>query len=160
RRPFDVVVFALLTFGLQLLAVPIYGRGSISVAAVGLLAAGFTLGPGVAVGVAVIVALVQWIRSRGRLHRALFDAANFTLAAAAAAFVYEGVRLATPSTVGRAGGALLGGLVYFAINTGLLSLAMGLNENRAVSSVWRERFRWVSGHFLAFGPLALASVVA
>src|SRR5439155_11466941 len=44
--------------------------------------------------------------------------------------------------------------------TGLLSLAMGLNENRAVSSVWRERFRWVSGHFLAFGPLALASVFA
>ena len=44
-RPIDAAAFALLTLGLQLLAVPIYGRGSISVAAIGILATGFALGP-------------------------------------------------------------------------------------------------------------------
>src|SRR5919199_1974581 len=65
QRPLDTAVFALLTLGLQLLAVPIYGRGSISVAGVGLLATGFSLGAGVAIAVAILVAAVQFVRSRG-----------------------------------------------------------------------------------------------
>jgi putative nucleotidyltransferase with HDIG domain len=159
-RPVDTVVFALLTLGLQLLAVPIYGRGSISVAAVGLIAVGFSLGAGVAIGVAILVAVVQWVRSRGRLHRAIFDAANFTLATGASALVYEGTKLITGSTVGRVGGSVVAGVAYFAINTGLLALAMSLAEGNDAFAVWRGRFRWVTGYFLAFGPLALASVIA
>ena len=160
ERPFDTAVFALLTLGLQLLAVPIYGRGSISVAAVGLLGAGFALGGGVAIWIAILVAIVQWARSRGRLHRAIFDAANFTLAAGSAAVAYTAVGLVDGSTGGRAVGAAVAGVVYFAVNTSLLSLAMSLAEDKDVYSVWHARFRWVTGHFLAFGPLALAAVVA
>src|ERR671936_1611620 len=102
-RPVDTVVFALLTLGLQLLAVPIYGRGSISVAAVGLLATGFSLGTGVAIALAILVAAVQFVRSRGLLHRAIFDAANFTLATGAAALAYETVLLTSEATVVRVG---------------------------------------------------------
>jgi putative nucleotidyltransferase with HDIG domain len=160
HRPFETVAFGLLAIGMQLLAVPIYGRGSISVAAVGLLATGFSLGVGVAVGVAILVAAVQLIRSRGLLHRALFDAANFTLATAGAASVYDAVRLTSGSTTIRVVAAVAACVTYFVVNTGLLAVAMSLAEDKRVLTVWNERFRWVTGHFLAFGPLALASVVA
>jgi putative nucleotidyltransferase with HDIG domain len=159
-RPFDAAAFALLTLGLQLLAVPIYGRGSISVAAVGLLATGFSLGTGVAIALAILVAAVQFVRSRGLLHRAIFDAANFTLATGAAALAYETARLTSDATIIRVAAAIAACVTYFVVNTGLLALAMSLAEDKQFYVVWRERFRWVTGHFLAFGPLALASVVA
>jgi HD domain-containing protein len=35
-----------------------------------------------------------------------------------------------------------------------------VSETMPVRSVWRERFRWLTPHYLAFGPLAIAAVVA
>src|SRR5438093_1411189 len=74
-----VGVFLVLGLALQLFSVEVYGRGSMGVGSVGLLAAAFTLPVGAAVSIAFLVAVFQWIRKRGLLHRAIFDAANFTL---------------------------------------------------------------------------------
>ena len=57
-------------------------------------------------------------------------------------------------------GATLAGIAYFAINTGFLSLVMGLEEDKSIRTVWNERFRWLTVYFVAFGPLALASMIA
>jgi putative nucleotidyltransferase with HDIG domain len=94
------------------------------------------------------------------LHRAIFDAANFTLATGGAAVAYMAVTMANDGTVARVAAALVGGATYFVINTALLALVMSLAEGKRFDAVWNERFRWVTGHFLAFGPLALASVIA
>ena len=156
--PRKVAVFLLLTLALQLFSVEVYGRGSISVSAIGLLAAAFTLDVGAAVAIALVAAVAQWVRRTGIFHRAIFDAANFVLSAGGAASVYWS--LAPHSSLGRLGAATLAGIVYGAINHGLLCLAMSLSESLPIREVWTERFHWARYHFLAFGPVALAMSIA
>jgi putative nucleotidyltransferase with HDIG domain len=160
QQPAHALAFLLLTLALQMLSVPIYGRGSISVAAIGLLAAAFTLGVGPAMTIGFLAALVQFVRRRGVLHRAVFDAANLTLSSGGAAVAYAGVTALTQWTPVRVLAALLAACVFYVLNVGVLSLAMALTEHARVDDVWRERFHWLTGHYLAFGPLALACTTA
>ena len=55
---------------------------------------------------------------------------------------------------------MVAGIVFWAINVGLVTAAMSLAEGMSARDVWRERFRWLTLHYIAFGPLALASTVA
>ena len=156
--PGRVAVFLLLTLSLQLFSVEVYGRGSIGVSAVGLLAGAFTLPVGAAVTIAFVAAVAQWARKRGLLHRAIFDAANLTLSTGGAATVYT---LIGPDSSGtRLAVATLAGVVYSAINNGLLVLAMSLSESLSLREVWHERFHWARYHFVVFGPLAVALSLA
>ncbi len=159
-RPGEVAAFLALTLALQLASVEVYGRGSISVSAIGLLASGFALGPAPAMAIGVMAALLQWIRKRGLLHRAIFDAANYSLSAGAAALVFHLLLTVDRSTPARLAAATLAGALYSGINNVLLCLAMGLSESLPLRVVWLERFHWARFHFLAYGPLALASTIA
>jgi putative nucleotidyltransferase with HDIG domain len=160
EHPVELLAFLALTIALQLLSVEIYGVGAEGVSAMGMLAAAFALGPGPAMCIAVVAALTQWLRNRGLFHRALFDAADFALATGAAAVVFQlaGGLGASPVALGAL--ALLAGLVFKALNTGLLCLAMSVAESLPVRTVWRERFRWARLHYLMFGPVALVTAVA
>src|SRR5919204_6281751 len=80
------VEFAVLlgvTLVLQTSSIRVPGRGSLSASSIGILACAFALGAGAAMVIAVAAALAQWVRRRGLLHRAVFDAANFALSAGA-----------------------------------------------------------------------------
>jgi putative nucleotidyltransferase with HDIG domain len=156
--PGRMAVFLVLTLTLQLFSFEVYGRGSIGVSAVGLLATAFTLGVGPTVAIAFVAALAQWGRKRGLLHRAIFDAANFALSAGGAAGIYA--TLNPHSSAVRLAVGTLAGLVYGAINHGLLCLAMSLSESLPIREVWAERFHWARYHVLAFGPLAVAMSIA
>ena len=160
QAPLAFAAFLVLTIALQFLSVDLYGKGAEGVSAMGMLAAGFALGPGPAMVIAIAAAVTQWIRSRGLLHRAIFDASDFALSAGAAALVYAVIEGATESLVLRAGGAALAGVTFKVLNTGLLCLAMSLSEAASPRVVWRERFRWASLHYLAFGPLAFVVALA
>jgi putative nucleotidyltransferase with HDIG domain len=160
REPGRVATFLVLTLVLQVLSVPVYGRGSISVAATGALAAGFALGAGPAMMIAVPTALAQWLRRGGRPHRAIFDAANFALSSGLGALAYQLLASLAPGMGFHILAATAAGVVYNTVNYGLLCLAMGLSEGEPALRIWRERFRWARFHLLAFGPLALASAVA
>jgi hypothetical protein len=149
------IAFLAATIVLQLFAVRLPGRGSVGVSAVGLVAAAITLGTGPAMAIGVCAALAQYLRSRGFAHRALFDAANFCLAAGAAGVVYHQVADLDHSGGVRLVAALVAGLAYTAVNHGLLCLAMGLSELRSPMAVWHERFHFARYHFLAFGALAM-----
>src|SRR5919205_1200546 len=138
EEPTRVVTLIALTLVLQLFSVPVYGRGSVSVSAIGVLASTFVLDTGTAMAIAVFAAFTQWIRSRGDLYKAAFDAT-------------KGWRL---------GAAILAGCVYAAVNNGLLCLAMSLAERTSWRAVWSERFHWARFHFVLFGPLALADTIA
>jgi hypothetical protein len=154
-RPGPVATMALLTLVLQLFSIRVYGRGSVSVSAIGILAAAFVLDVGTAMAIALLAALVQWLRSRGQIHKAVFDGANFALSTGAAALAFDGLQGA-----GRFTAAFAAGCVYAAINNGTLCLAMSLTEGIAWRMVWLERFHWARLYFVSFGPLALAAAIA
>jgi putative nucleotidyltransferase with HDIG domain len=159
-HPLQAVEFLLLTLALQVTSVPVHGSGRISVSAIGILATGFVLGPGTAMTFALLAAVLQWIRGRGLLHRAIFDAAQFVLAAGVAAFAYRLGESVFPPRVGLIAAALVAGVVYSSVNNGFLCLAIGLSESHPMLAIWRDRFRWARFHYLAFGPLAYAAASA
>jgi putative nucleotidyltransferase with HDIG domain len=159
-HPRDAATLLVLAFGLQAMSIQVYGRGSMSMSAVGLLAVGFQLGVGPAMTMAALAALVQWARSRGVLYKAVFDVGNFALTAGAGALVYHVVMLAGDSTPLRLCAATLAGIAYSGVNHGLLCAAIGLSEGQSIRHVWMERFHWARYHFLAWGPLALAASIA
>src|SRR5438309_3748540 len=121
-EPARVATLHALTLALQMFSVRVYGRGSVSVSAIGILASAFLFDIGTTMAIGVLAATAQWIRSRSQLYKAVFDASNFALCAAAASLVFHafgGWRLLA---------AVLAGIVYTAINNGLLCLAMSLAE--------------------------------
>jgi putative nucleotidyltransferase with HDIG domain len=154
QQPGQVVTLLALTLLLQMCSVQVYGRGSVSVSAIGILTSAFLLNTGTAMGVAIAAAAAQWLRRHGQLYKAVFDAANFAVSAAASSLIFH----ALPQS--RFAAALLAGTAYAAINNGLLCLAMSLSEEASWSAVWFERFHWARYHFALFGPVALAGAIA
>jgi len=159
-HPTGLAAFAAATITFQLLSVRSYGVGGEAVSAIGILASGFVFGPGPAMTIAALAAIVQWISKRGLLHRAIFDASNFALAALAGTVVYELVASTSPTAVAQFVAATAAGVVYKFVNVGFLCAAMGLAEGRPLREIWRDRFEWARFYYLAFGPLALGSAVA
>jgi hypothetical protein len=159
-KPITFTGFIALTVALQLMAVRVRGRGAISVAGIAFLATGFTLGVGAAMASAVIAALVHALRSRPLLHRAIFNAGTFSLAAAAGTALYHLLENADSPAVEQLGIAFLSGGVFAVVNVSLLTVAMSVSEARSVIAVWNERLRWLTPHYLGFGVLALASTLA
>jgi hypothetical protein len=162
RHPGAAATFLGLTLGLQLLTFEVYGRGSIGVSAIGILAAGFALGPAAATAVGFLAAVAHVARKRALrgILPAIFDAANFALAAGAAASVYHLLAESGGTTLLKLAAATLAGATYSLVNHALLCLAMSLAEAVPIRGVWMERFHWARFHFLAFGPLALAATIA
>jgi HD domain len=154
-QPGRVATMATLTLALQLFSLRVYARGSVSVSAIGVLASAFVLSVGTAMSIALLAAVAQWLRSRGQLHKAVFDGANFAVSAGAAALTFEGVH-----GTGRFIAAFAAGCVYAGINNGALCLAMSLTEDISWKTIWLERFHWARYYFVSFGPLALAAAIA
>jgi hypothetical protein len=154
QQPERVATLLALTIALQMFSVQVYGRGSVSVSAIGIVASAFLFDTGTTMAIAVAAAAAQSIRSRGELYKAVFNAANFALAAGAAALVFHAL------DQWRLLAAVLAGLVYAAVNNGLLCLGMGWAEHTSWSTIWFERFHWARFHYALFGPLALAATIA
>jgi len=155
----DFAVFFVLTAVLMLLAVDIYGKGSISVSGVTLLATGFTFGVGAGILAGVFAAGIHAVRRRSRPHKALFNAATFAVAAGAGAAVFHALPH-SHSPIVEVLPAVAGGAAFWAVNIGLLTLVMSVSQSRGFRVVWREHFQWLTLHYLAFGPLAIACTIA
>jgi HD domain-containing protein/MASE9 protein len=159
-RPSSLLAFVALTLILQLVSIEVYGRGSFSFGGVGLLALGFSFGPGCAMAAAALMGIVNLVARRGRLNRGVFDAAQFTLAAGAGTAFYAGIGAGKWSAAAQILPSLGAATIYMIVNVGLLSLAISLADGESQFAVWRERFRWLTPYYVAAGPLALALVVA
>jgi hypothetical protein len=158
--PSGLAAFAVATIVFQLLAVRSHGVGGEAVSAIGILACGFVFGPGPATAIAALAAVVQWVSSRGLLHRAIFDASGFALSALAGSAVYHALGGNHWTPVDEFAAAAAAGIAYKVVNVGLLCQVMALAESRRMRDVWNERFRWARYYYLAFGPLALGSAAA
>jgi diguanylate cyclase (GGDEF)-like protein len=146
----------------QALSIEVERTGTISVTAVGALAGAAIVGPRGALVTALTIAAVDWTARRSVFHQLLFNVGVLTLATLAASHVFSitdrfGGPAETPLTIAT---GLLAGFVYFALNTGLLSLAVALEGREGVWSVWRERFRWLLPHYLVYGFVAGVIFVA
>jgi hypothetical protein len=153
-QPLRVATLLALTLALQLFSVQVYGRGSVSVSAIGILATAFVFDTGTTMAIAVLAASVQAARRRAELYKWAFDAANFALPGAAASLIFEAI----PGW--RLGAATLAGVSFAIINNGLLCLVMSLAEGTSWKTIWFERFHWARFHFALFGPIALAATIA
>ncbi len=156
-EPLALAAFVALTMALQSGSIEVYGRGATSFGSVGVLAVGFTFGVGAAMTTAVLMGAMTMLVRRGRLNRAVFDSAQFALAAGAGALAYTVVEsTGAPGVLG----AVAASGAYMIVNVGLLSLAIGLADGTSPVEVWRERFRWLTPYYLAAGPLAYALTIA
>ncbi len=154
QDPARVATLLGLTLVLQMFSVQVYGRGSVSVSAIGILTSAFVFDTGTTMAIAVLAAGAQWARTRVEPYKLVFDASNFAVAGAAASLVFQGL------SDWRLVAAIVAGAVYAAINNGILCLAMSFAERTSFSAIWFERFHWARFHFLLFGPLALAATIA
>ena len=146
----------------QALSIEVERTGTISVTAVGALAGAAIVGPRGALVTALTIALVDWTARRCVVHQLLFNVGVLTLATLAASHVFTITShfdgpAETPLTIAT---GVVAGFVYFALNTGLLSLAVALEGREGVWSVWRERFRWLLPHYLVYGFVAGVIFVA
>jgi HD-GYP domain-containing protein (c-di-GMP phosphodiesterase class II) len=159
-KPIALAEFIVVACALALTPVEVYGRGSFTFAGAGLLATAFVLGVGAAIVTAAIVALVILIRSKGRVHRAAFNAGALALAASAGGIVFA--LLTTESSTGWAqlAAALVAGAAFLIVNIALICTAMGASEQIDPRVIWRERFAWLTPYYLASGALGLALAVA
>ena len=125
--------------------------GSISVSAVGALAGAALFGPRAALALAITTAAVEWSARRGPLHYVLFNIGTLSLASLAAASVFSA---GFEGDMGRVVFVLAGigaGASYFAVNMGLLSLAVAIEGHERWWAVFRERFAWLATHYLVYG---------
>ena len=145
-----IALVVLVGFG-QALAIEVDDGGSISVSAVGSLAGAALFGPRAALVLAATTAVVEWSARRSEIHRVLFNIGALTLSSLAAACVFA---VGFQSTVGEfvtAAAGLVAGLAYFAVNTGLLSVAISMEGHEPVRRVWHERFAWLATHWIVYG---------
>jgi len=149
-----------LTLGLTLVTVEMHAGTRVSVAGIGLLALGFQFGAGAAMLGALVLAAVHGARTRAEPARTVFNAGALSLAAAAGAGTFAALSAAGFTMLDRLGPAVLAGGAFWIVNAGFLVLAMSAADREPVGRVWSERFRWLTPHYLAFGPLALASTIA
>lgn len=136
--------------------------GTISVAAVGSLAAASLFGLRGALAVAFATAIVEWSARRQSLHYVLFNIGTLTLATLAAV----GVFWAAPPATGGAHDlevAVLGvvaGATYFAVNMSLVSLAMAIEGHERWWVIFKERFGWLLSHYVFYGFVGAVMAIA
>jgi len=148
-----MAIIALVGIG-QALAIEVDDAGSISVSAVGCLAGAALFGPRASLALAIASVAVEWSARRSEIHRVLFNLGALTLASLAAASVFKLGAFVPGGTEHRlavAGLGLAAGAAYFAVNMGLLSVALALEGHERWWDVFKERFAWLLPHYLVYG---------
>jgi diguanylate cyclase (GGDEF)-like protein/putative nucleotidyltransferase with HDIG domain len=125
--------------------------GSISVSAVGAIAGAALFGPRAALALALTTAAVEWSARRSPFHYVLFNVGTLSLASLAAAGVFTaGFGGDLGKFVYVIAGIAAGG-TYFAVNMGLISLAVAIEGHERWWAVFKERFAWLATHYLVYG---------
>jgi diguanylate cyclase (GGDEF)-like protein/putative nucleotidyltransferase with HDIG domain len=128
--------------------------GSISVSAVGALAAAAIVGPRAALPLAVTMSAVEWSARRAVFHQLLFNVGALSLASLGAAAVFSFHLGGAVGTGIFVASGLLAGLAYFFVNLGLVSVAVGVEGHESPRKVWSERFSWLLPHYAVYGFMA------
>jgi hypothetical protein len=112
--------------------------------------------------VALAGAAADFSVHRKPVRKAAFNAATMLLSGAAFTGVLRAVDSSPdPSEWARLlGPVLLGGVAAFAVNSGLVSVAIGLETGRNPAGVWSSNFRWLAPHFVLLAAAGLFAAAA
>ena len=152
-----VVVLVGLVTGGEALAIEALEHSTISLTAVGSLAGAALFGPRVALLVAVGVCVVAWSSRRAQVHQTIFNVGALTLSGIASALVYS--VLPTSDWAFALSGAAAGA-AYYAVNVGLLALAIALETGDTWLKTLRDRFLWLFVHYVVYGVIGATIAVA
>ena len=148
-----ITIVLLVGFG-QILSLEVEETGSISVSAVGALAAAAIIGPRAALALALTMSAVEWSARRAVFHQLLFNVGALSFASLGAAFVFS-FRMSGPVGTGLfVASGLVAGLLYFVINMGLVSVAVAVEGRENPLRVFKERFSWLAVHYGVYGFIA------
>jgi len=156
RDAVGLLVVVALVGGGQALALEL-DEGAISVSAVGALAGAALFGPRAALALAVATVAVDWSSRRIALHNVLFNIGALSIASLTAAGVFVE---AGHNELVTAGAGLVAGGFYFAVNMGLVSLAMSVEGHERWRNVFRERFAWLLPHYVVYGFIGGVMAIA
>jgi diguanylate cyclase (GGDEF)-like protein/putative nucleotidyltransferase with HDIG domain len=148
-----VVIVALVGLG-EALSLELEETGSISVSAVGALAAAAIIGPRAALPLAITMSAVAWSARRVSFHHNLFNVGVLSLATLTASAIFSIHLSGAVGTGIYVASGLVAGAAYFLVNTVLLSLAVGVEGRESILKVWRERFAWLTPHYVTYGVIA------
>ncbi|MCU1593680.1 MAG: hypothetical protein JWO12_1072 [Frankiales bacterium] len=130
----------------------VYGSSTVSLSAVPVLAAASAGEPRAALLAAAAAGLTTTIRSRTRrVEQYLFNPAALVVCASLACALTAGAVGSVLPIVVAAG--LVAGLGYFALDNGLVALAIGLDQGRPTADVLRDELSWLVPSFAAYGLL-------
>ena len=128
--------------------------GSISVSAVGAIAGAALFGPRAALALAITTTAVEWSARRDPFHYVVFNIGTLSLASLAAAGVFTAGFAGDLGRLVYVGAGFAAGATYFAVNMGLLSMAVAIEGHQRWFAVFRERFAWLATHYLVYGFIA------
>jgi putative nucleotidyltransferase with HDIG domain len=148
-----VTIIVLVGLG-QVLSLEVEETGSISVSAVGALAAAAIIGPRAALALAVTMSAVEWSARRAVFHQLLFNVGALSLASLTAAWIFSFHFHGAVGTGVFVASGLLAGLAYMFVNMGLVSIAVGVDGRESPVRVFRERFSWLAPHYAVYGFIA------
>ncbi|HEX3806890.1 MAG TPA: diguanylate cyclase [Gaiellaceae bacterium] len=148
------VILGLVGLG-EALSLEVEETGSISVSAVGALTAAAIIGPRAALPLAITMSAVAWSARRASFHHNLFNVGIISLATLAATGVFSLMHFSGPIGTGIfVASGLIAGAAYFIVDTALLSVAVGLEGRESFVRIWRERFAWLTPHYVTYGFIA------
>ncbi|MCW2598512.1 MAG: hypothetical protein JWM02_341 [Frankiales bacterium] len=147
-----LLVFPALALLAEVLGADVYGSSTVSLSAVPVLAAAAAGEPRAALLAAAVAGLTTTVRSRTRrLEQYAFNPAALVLCASLACALTDlAVGKVLPVLVAA---GLVAGLAYFAVDNGLVALAIGLDQQRPTRVVLREELSWLLPSFAAYGVL-------
>jgi diguanylate cyclase (GGDEF)-like protein/putative nucleotidyltransferase with HDIG domain len=155
-----LIVMAMLAEYFQ---ITLYGPDTLSVSMALNFAAAPIMGvPGVA-AVSLSIALVHYIRRRPALYKTAFNWATHLLAGLPVVILVTMARDTEyiSSIAIMAIATLASSAAYFVIDTGLVATAIALSSGEGNPvSVWKERYQWLAGHYIALGITGLFICVA
>jgi diguanylate cyclase (GGDEF)-like protein/putative nucleotidyltransferase with HDIG domain len=149
--PIGIAAFTVLAICAELFQVNVYGFNTVSVSVAVIFASGLIAGlPGVTVTSAA-VALTHYFRARPQLHQTVFNWAVHVIAGTAPALMtYQlGLHFGIENLPVLLVEAVIIGVVYYGIDTGLIAAAISISEQQGYRRTWRAQFRWLIYHYVA-----------
>jgi hypothetical protein len=142
--------------GLERFSARLFSQTRVSVSATTMLAAGALYGVSAVVPVALAIALACWAFRGKPISRLLFNGGLMVFTGVAATAVYRG--LVDAFGGGEAAivvSAAAAGLTMWAVGSGLVSLMISATSDERATTVFRENYLWLFGHFAVMGSVAI-----
>ncbi|HTP10219.1 MAG TPA: diguanylate cyclase [Anaerolineae bacterium] len=160
--PIGIALFTVLAVCAELFQVNVYGFNTVSVSVAVIFASGLIAGlPGVT-ATSAAVALTHYFRARPQLHQTIFNWAVHVIAGTAPALMAYvlGPHFGIDNLLVLLVEAVIIGVVYYGIDTGLIAIAIGLSVGQSLWRTWQAQFRWLIYHYVALCTMGMFLAMA